>query len=357
VRIEDFDYPLPRSAIAQEPLAERDASRLLVLDRRTRERRHHAFRDLPDLLAPGDLVVVNRSRVFPARLLGQRPGGEPAEILLVRSLTGDDWEALLRPGKRLRPGTVVAIGPDLEVEILDAPAFEDGRRLVRLRPLRGTVDEALERAGHVPLPPYIRRPDREDDRHRYQTVFARERGSVAAPTAGLHFTPGLLARLQARGIERAEVVLHVGLGTFRPVQVEDVRDHRVPAEPFVLPEETAAAIARARQRGGRIVAVGTTTTRVLESRAEDIGGPAEVEAVPGPAAGVAAGAGETDLVIAPPFSFRVTDALLTNFHLPRSSLLLLVAAFAGRETVLDTYAEAVREGYRFYSYGDAMLVL
>jgi len=348
LRLEDFDYTLPEGAIAQEPLAERDASRLLVLDRATGSLRHHVFRDLPDLLAPGDLLVMNRSRVFPARLTGQRPGGGVAEVLLVRPRSEHVWEAMVRPARRLRPGTRVSVGQRegdaLDIFILDEPALPDGQRAVRVVPRRGSVAEALERLGHVPLPPYIQREDRPEDRERYQTVFARERGSVAAPTAGLHFTAALLEKLTARGIERAEVVLHVGPGTFRPVQVADVRDHAVASEPFVLPEETARAIARARARGSRVIAVGTTTTRVLETRADETGR-------------VSPGAGETALVIVPPHPFRAVDALVTNFHLPRSSLLLLVAAFAGRERILDAYDQAIAAGYRFYSYGDAMLVL
>jgi S-adenosylmethionine:tRNA ribosyltransferase-isomerase len=340
--LSDFDYDLPPDLIAQEPLPARDASRLMVLDRVTGARRHHVFRDLPDLLRPGDLVVVNRSRVFPARLRGTRPGGGQAEVLLLRDTGGDVWEALVRPARRLRPGLRVTVGEGLEVEMLDPPGHADGRRRIRLLAADGATAAALERLGRVPLPPYIRRADRPADRARYQTVYARESGSVAAPTAGLHFTPALLDRLRARGIERAEVILHVGPGTFRPVQVEDVRAHTVPAEPFRLPAETAEAVARTRARGGRVVAVGTTTTRVLETQARS-----------GP---VTAGEGETDLVVVPGFAFRAVDALVTNFHLPRSSLLLLVAAFAGRERILAAYAEAVARGYRFYSYGDAMLI-
>jgi S-adenosylmethionine:tRNA ribosyltransferase-isomerase len=343
LHISDFDYDLPPALIAQEPLARRDASRLLVLDRESGALRHHVFRDLPGLLRPGDLLVVNRSRVLPARLLGTRAGGGEAEVLLLRDLGGDVWEALVRPGRRLRVGARVHVDDALQVEVLGGPAIADGRRQVRLVARSGDAAREVERLGHVPLPPYIRREDRPGDRVRYQTVYAKERGSVAAPTAGLHFTPELLDGLQPRGIERAEVVLHVGPGTFRPVQVEDVRHHTVPAEPYVVPEETTSAIARTRARGGRVVAVGTTTTRVLETAADDHGR-------------VTAGEGETSLVIVPGYRFRAVDALVTNFHLPRSSLLLLVCAFAGRERTLEAYAEAVRQGYRFYSYGDAMLV-
>jgi len=321
----------------------RDASRLLVLSRETEQIRHHRFTDLPDLLAPGDLVVVNRSRVFPARLLGRRAGGT-AEILLLRMLGPDSWEGLVRPSRRLRIGDKVDVSGRLEVTIASGPQGADNRRRLRLMAPREDLERALEAVGRTPLPPYIRRTDRLEDKERYQTVYARESGSVAAPTAGLHFTKGTLDSLSARGIERAEVVLHIGPGTFQPVRATLVEDHRVEAEAFRLPEETALAIARARGRGGRVVAVGTTTVRVLESAAR-------------PDRGVTAQEGETKLVIVPPFRFQVVDILLTNFHLPRSSLLLLVSALAGRERVLAAYAEALREGYRFYSYGDAMLIL
>lgn len=303
----------------------------------------HVFRDLPRLLRRGDLLVVNRSRVFPARLLGRRPRGGMAEILLLRDVGDDRWEALVRPGRRLRPGAVIAIDGDLTATVESGSVGSEGRRLVWLRTAGGTVEAALDRAGHIPLPPYIRRADRPDDRDRYQTVYAREKGSVAAPTAGLHFTAELLSALHAAGVETREVVLHVGPGTFRPVTVEEIEDHRLEPEPYVIPPAAAEAIAATRARGGRVVAVGTTVVRTLEAAARDDGT-------------VNPGAGETALVIRPGFAFRVIDGLITNFHLPRSSLLLLVAAFAGREQVLSAYAEAVRRGYRFYSYGDAMLV-
>jgi S-adenosylmethionine:tRNA ribosyltransferase-isomerase len=336
-----YDYPLPPALVAQEPLAERDASRLLVLDRDTGAVDHRRFADLPRLLRPGDLLVTNRSRVLPARLLGRREGGGAAEILLVRRLPDGTWAAMVRPGRRLRAGAVVDVAPGFRVRVEGAAA---PLRAVRLLLDGLDEEEALERHGHVPLPPYIHRPDRPADRDRYQTVFARESGSVAAPTAGLHFTPALLRRIQESGVERAEIVLHVGPGTFRPVEVDDVRDHRVDPERYTIPDQAAAAIERARREGRRVVAVGTTTTRALES-AVDAGGR------------VCPGDGETGLVIVPGFRFRVAGALVTNFHLPRSSLLLLVSAFAGRERVLAAYAEAVRERYRFYSYGDAMLVV
>jgi S-adenosylmethionine:tRNA ribosyltransferase-isomerase len=316
----------------------------MVLPRRGGEIRHHVFRDLPDLLAPGDLVVVNRSRVLPARLLGRRASGGEAEVLLVRDRGEGRWEAMVRPGRHLRPGQRVTVDDDLSVVIESEALAGDGRRRVRLLSKRRDVAAGLERCGHTPLPPYIRRPDRPSDRERYQTVYAREPGSVAAPTAGLHFTPGVLARLKERGVETAEVVLHVGPGTFRPVTAERVEDHTLEPEPFSVPPETAAAVAAAGARGGKVVAVGTTAVRALETVARAEGG-------------IGSGEGETSLVIVPGHAFRVVDALVTNFHLPRSSLLLLVAAFAGRERVLQAYAAAVAQGYRFYSYGDAMLVL
>jgi S-adenosylmethionine:tRNA ribosyltransferase-isomerase len=344
VLISDFDFDLPPELIAQEPLSDRDASRLLVLDRASGAVQHRFFRELPDLLDPGDLLVMNRSRVIPARLLGHRSKGGEAEILLVRDRGEGRWEAMVRPGRHLRPGQRVTIDDDLSVMIESEALAEDGRRQVRLLSRGRDIAGALERCGHVPLPPYIRRPDRSDDRDRYQTVYAREPGSIAAPTAGLHFTPVVLERLHARDIATAEIVLHVGPGTFRPVSAPRVEDHRLPPEPYVLPAHTAEAVARARARGGRVVAVGTTSVRTLEASA--------ARGTP-----LAAGSGETDLVIVPGFRFQVVDALLTNFHLPRSSLLLLASAFAGRERVLAAYAEAIREGYRFYSYGDAMLVV
>lgn len=338
-----YDYSLPAELVAQEPPAARDASRLLVLDRTTGEVAHRRFADLPELLRPGDLLVTNRSRVFPARLLGRREGGGEAEILLVRRREADVWEAMVRPGRRLRDGAVVRIAPGFRVRI-EGPPPTPALRRVRLLHDDLDPDAAIERHGHVPLPPYIRRPDIRADHDRYQTVYAREAGSVAAPTAGLHFTPELLSRLSTRGVERAEIVLHVGPGTFRPVEATDVREHRVDPEEFTVPAGAAAAFDRARADGRRVVAVGTTTTRTLESALDASGR-------------LRAGDGETDLVIVPGFRFRAVDALVTNFHLPRSSLLLLVSAFASRERVLAAYAEAVRSRYRFYSYGDAMLLV
>jgi S-adenosylmethionine:tRNA ribosyltransferase-isomerase len=342
-KLASYDYELPPELIAQAPLPERDASRLMTLDRATGALEHGHFRELPSRLRAGDLLVTNRSRVFPARLIGRRSRGGKAEILLVRRRGGGLWDAMLRPGRRLRPGMLVDVAPGLLVQIESPPGAETVLRQVRLIAEGGSEDEALERFGHAPLPPYIRREDGPADRERYQTVYAREPGSVAAPTAGLHFTPDLLGRLEARGVERAELVLHVGPGTFRPVEVEDVRQHRVEPERATIPDATAAAVERALREGRRVVAVGTTVTRALESALDAEGR-------------LRLGERETDLVIVPGHPFRVVSALVTNFHLPGSSLLLLASAFAGREHLLAAYREAVAERYRFYSYGDAMLI-
>ena len=327
----DFDYDLPEESIAQEP-APRGESRLLVLDAEGPDR-HRRVRDLPRLLRAGDLLVLNDTRVIPARLFGQREGGGGGrmEVLLIEKADDVEWEALVRPGRRAKPGTV------LRFEELSAEVMEKREDRYRLR-FSEPIEPHLERLGHVPLPPYIRRPDREADRERYQTVYARNPGAVAAPTAGLHFTEAILEEVAAAGIGVARVTLHVGIGTFRPVSAERVEDHRMDRERYEVSEETAEAIRRTRESGGRIVAVGTTVVRTLES------------------SGGEAGSGSTELFITPGYRFRVVDVLLTNFHLPRSTLLMLVSAFAGRERVLAAYEEAVRAGYRFYSYGDAMLV-
>jgi S-adenosylmethionine:tRNA ribosyltransferase-isomerase len=347
VLLSEFDFDLPAELIAQEPAPTRSASRLLVLDRASGEIRHSSIEALPDELASGDLVVVNDTRVFAARLFGVRePSGGAVECLLLRHLGGDLWQALVHPGQKLKPGSHVRFGttrPILRAEILERHTF--GRRTIRLwREDGGDVDEAIDALGQIPLPPYIKRPAEQSDRERYQTVFAQTRGSVAAPTAGLHFTPEILERLIVRGIERTSITLHVGYGTFEPIRTEIIEEHRIHAEPFAIPASTSRAIETARAAGRRIVAVGTTTTRTLEHVARLHGGR------------VPATAGEADLYITPGFEFQVVGALLTNFHLPRSSLLVLVSAFAGRELVLRAYREAIRERYRFYSYGDAMLI-
>jgi S-adenosylmethionine:tRNA ribosyltransferase-isomerase len=330
----DFDYDLPEESIAQEP-APRGESRLLVLDAEGPDR-HRRVRDLPRLLRAGDLLILNDTRVIPARLFGEREGGGGGrmEVLLIEKTGEMEWEALVRPGRRARPGTVLRF-EELTAEVTNKT--EDGRYRLRFSE---PVEPHLDRLGHVPLPPYIRRPDRESDRERYQTVYARNPGAVAAPTAGLHFTEAILEETAAAGIGVARVTLHVGIGTFKPVSAERVEDHRMERERYEVSEETAEAIRRTRQSGGRIVAVGTTVVRTLESAA---------------LAAPAGHRGSTELFITPGFRFRVVDVLLTNFHLPRSTLLMLVSAFAGRERVLAAYEEAVRAGYRFYSYGDAML--
>jgi S-adenosylmethionine:tRNA ribosyltransferase-isomerase len=344
-----FDFHLPSEQIAQQPAAERDSARLLVLDRATGAiAAHTTVRDLPEFLRQGDLLVLNNSKVFPARLLGRRdPSGGSVECLLTRRLDADRWEALMHPGQKLHPGARVLFegaGLALRAEVLEQRYH--GRRTIRLWSDTGDeVDALVDAIGHMPLPPYIHRPDNPRDRERYQTVYARTRGSVAAPTAGLHLTPALFDRLTARGVGRAEVTLHVGYGTFKPVRVEQVEDHQVDPESFDVSPADASTISAASVEGRRVIAVGTTTTRVLETLGEQGEGR------------VAAGRGTSELFIRPGHRFRVVRGLLTNFHLPKSSLLMLVCAFAGREAVLDAYREAVARGYRFYSYGDAMLVL
>ena len=348
MRVSDFDYELPAELIAQEA-APRGTSRLLVLERATGGTAHAHMTDLPAYLAPGDLLVVNDTRVFPARLLGRRvPSGGAVECLLIaRQAEPGRWEALMHPGQKLKPGARVLFespAGQLHGEVLERRFF--GRRLVRLWSEMGAdVDALVDALGHVPLPPYIKREDRPEDRERYQTVFARKRGSVAAPTAGLHFTGDLLTALAARGVERVEITLHVGYGTFKPVRTDVVEEHTVDAEHYEIADVAASAIERARAEGRRIVVVGTTTTRALESAAASGGGR------------IRAGAGLAEAFIYPGFRFQVVSALMTNFHLPKSSLLMLVSAFAGRERILAAYREAVARRYRFYSYGDAMLIL
>ena len=333
LRTSDFDYDLPPEAIAQHP-GERGESRLLVLGRTTGERR---FAELPDLLDPGDLLVVNDTRVIPARLRARRATGGRVEILLVEREESASWWCLLRPGRRLPPGAPLAVegGPSARVE-----ERADGRfRLTFEQP----IEPLLKEIGETPLPPYIDRPVEPRDRERYQTVYAARPGAVAAPTAGLHFTPALLAALERRGIRHASLTLHVGPGTFRPVKAENPEEHVMDSERFEIPEVTAEAVAATRRNGRRVVAVGTTVVRSLETAATSDGL-------------VAGGAGRTGLYIRPGYGFRVVDRLITNFHLPRSTLLMLVCAFAGRNRVLDAYRQAVGSGFRFYSYGDAMLV-
>jgi len=350
-----FDYDLPPERIAQHPARRRDESRLLVLRRDDGSIRHGIFRDIAELIQPGDALVLNETRVFPARLVGRRTSGAPAEVLLLHPLAerpgaepppagapdATVWEALVRPGSKLRPGRWLEVSDELRVEVVDV--LPDGNRIVRLHagiPIR----DALERWGRIPLPPYVRREPEAADAERYQTVYARQEGSVAAPTAGLHFTPALLDALQDRGVHVVRLVLHVGVGTFRPVEVDDPARHVMHAEQYAVSEAAAAVLNRVRQRGGARWAVGTTVARTLETVAE-------------PDGRVHAAAGWTDLFIRPPYRFRAVDRLITNFHLPRSTLLMLVAAFGGYEPVMHAYREAVAREYRFYSYGDAMAVI
>lgn len=343
LRTRDFDYSLPERLIAQRPLARRDASRLLVLRRGDASLQDLRFQDIESLIAAGDALALNVSRVFPARLLGRKPSGAPAEILLLEPLDTDGylWRAMVRPGAKLKPGRVVEVGEDLQVAIEESA--EAGSRVVRL--MTGLApDLALETYGRVPLPPYIRREDDEGDRSRYQTVYAERVGSVAAPTAGLHFTEEILRRLTRRGVRLVRLTLHIGPGTFRPVQVDDPREHEMDAERYRIDENAAAAIEAVRAAGGRVWAVGTTTVRALESAAR-------------PDGTLEPSAARTDLFIRPGYTFRVVDRLITNFHLPRSTLLMLVAAFAGYGPTMSAYRHAVERGYRFYSYGDAMAVV
>jgi len=340
-RTSDYDFALPHELVAQEPLAERDQSRLMVLDRAGGAIRHHTFRDLPELLSPGDVLVRNVSRVIRARLLGTRDSGAPGEVLLLRPLDGNRYEAMVHPGGKLRPGRRLHVVPELDVEILEITPRRT--RIVELHtPLH--VNEAIERFGHVPLPPYIERSDTPADAERYQTVYATESGSVAAPTAGLHFSAAVLENIARRGIQTADIILHVGAGTFKPVEVDDPAEHVMHEETFTLPAGAAETLNQSRVRGGAIIAVGTTSARTLESAVGADGGFTPVTA-------------ETGIFIRPSYRWRAVDRLLTNFHLPRSTLIMLVAAFAGYELTMQAYAEAVRERYRFFSYGDAMLIM
>jgi len=360
--VSEFDFDLPADLIAQQPTGDRDGARLLHLPAGSLSIHHTSVSELPAILEPGDLLVVNNTRVFPARLLGHRvPSGGAVECLLVarvdpgaaatstgrKAEPGEEWwEALVHPGQKLKPGARLAFeGPStIHGEVIERRFF--GRRLVRLWTADGSpLGAAVDAAGHVPLPPYIRRADEAADRERYQTIFASRRGSIAAPTAGLHFSPPLVAALAARGVEIVAITLHVGYGTFQPVRATQVEDHHMEPEPYEISEPSARALTQALESGRRVIAVGTTTTRTLEAVARAHGGQ------------IVAGPGTTNLFIYPGFEFRVIRGLLTNFHLPRSSLLMLVSALAGRERVLAAYAEAVAARYRFYSYGDAMLVL
>ena len=340
-RTADYDFDLPPELIAQTPAGRRDESKMLVLDRAAGTIAHRKFTDLPEYLSAGDALVLNSSKVICARLLGTRDSGAPAEVMLIKPLGDGRYEAMVHPGGKLRPGRRVTVSPQLQVEIQE---MTDRRtRIVQLH-TGLPFDEAIERFGHVPLPPYIRRADETEDATRYQTVYAREPGSVAAPTAGLHFTEEVLDQIRKRDVSIAEVVLHVGAGTFKPVEVEDPADHVMHEEWFTISATTADLLNATRDRGGSITAVGTTAVRTLESAVSSD-------------RRFAPTSGETAIFIRPGFKFRAVDRLLTNFHLPRSTLLMLVAAFAGYDLVTEAYQAAIAERYRFYSYGDAMLIL
>jgi S-adenosylmethionine:tRNA ribosyltransferase-isomerase len=356
MKVSDFDYDLPPERIAQRPLAERDASRLLLLDRETGALEDRTFREFPELLRGDELIVVNNARVLPARLFGRREGiraerhgagnaqflSAQIEVLLVRPLGEDVWECLVRPGRKVPAGERILFG-DGELEGVVEGRGDFGLRIVRFA-AKGNFREIVERLGHVPLPPYIKRADEAGDRERYQTVYARQGSAVAAPTAGLHFTPEAIERIRARGVAIAEITLEVGLGTFEPVRTERIEEHKIHKERYEMSEAASEAIGRAKREGRPVLAVGTTVVRALEDAAAKNGGT------------VRAGKAEAEIFLLPGAEFRVVDQLLTNFHLPQSTLLALVCAFAGREHALAAYRHAVADGYRFYSYGDCMLI-
>lgn len=337
----DFYYDLPKELIAQTPAERRDGSRLMVMDRKSGEVEHRRFYEIIDYLSDGDVLVLNRSRVIPARLIGKRdtgPDGASVEILLLRRLGADRWEAIVRPGRKCRPSDKIIFGDgELCAEINEIK--EDGNRILTFKCRSGSVDDAIHRIGEMPLPPYI--TSRDSDRERYQTVYSKEEGSAAAPTAGLHFTEDLLRKIEAKGVRIVTVLLHVGLGTFRPVKEKEIRDHVMHSEWFSVSEEAADTI---NNRTGRLIAVGTTSCRVLESVSDESGK-------------IKAGEGETAIYIYPGYKFKAIDGLITNFHLPESTLIMLVSAFSSRENVLAAYKEAVREKYRFFSFGDAMFIV
>ncbi|MCD7981468.1 MAG: tRNA preQ1(34) S-adenosylmethionine ribosyltransferase-isomerase QueA [Clostridiales bacterium] len=341
MKTSDFYFDLPQEQIAQDPLEDRSASRLLVLDRETGKTEHTVFKNISDYLNPGDCLVLNNTKVIPARLFGEREGtGAQIEILLLRRRENDIWETLVKPGKKAKPGTRILFGGGLLTgEVIDI--VEDGNRLIQFS-YDGIFEEILDRLGQMPLPPYITHELK--DKNRYQTVYAKYDGSAAAPTAGLHFTPELLRQVREAGVDIAEVTLHVGLGTFRPVKAENVTDHHMHSEFYQITEEAADVINRTKGRGGRVICVGTTSCRTIESAADESGQ-------------IRPCSGWTDIFIYPGYRFKVLDGLITNFHLPESTLLMLVSALAGREHVLAAYEEAVRTGYRFFSFGDAMLII
>ena len=340
MNLHDFYYELPQELIAQDPLEDRSGSRLLCLDRASKTVSHHVFREIIDMLEPGDCLVLNDTKVIPARLMGSKVGTDAKiEVLLLKRLEDRVWETLVKPGKKAKPGTNISFGDGLLTgEVLGV--VEDGNRLIRFD-YEGFFEEILDRLGQMPLPPYI--THRLQDKNRYQTVYAKHDGSAAAPTAGLHFTKELLEKIREKGVQIVRITLHVGLGTFRPVKVENITEHHMHSEYYVVEEDAARKINETKQKGGRVIPVGTTSCRTLESAAGEDGI-------------LRAGSGWTDIFIYPGYRFRVTDCLITNFHLPESTLLMLVSALAGREQIMAAYEEAVRERYRFFSFGDAMFI-
>ena len=340
MNIKEFYYDLPEELIAQDPLTDRSSSRLLTLDKNSGAFSHHVFRDIVDFLNPGDCLVINNTKVIPARLMGEKEGtGAGIEVLLLKRKENDVWETLVKPGKKARPGARISFGNGLLVgEVVDV--VEEGNRLIKFE-YEGIFEEILDQLGQMPLPPYI--THRLEDKNRYQTVYAKHDGSAAAPTAGLHFTPELLEKIKAKGIRIAEVTLHVGLGTFRPVKVENILDHHMHSEFYMVEEEQAAMINETKKNGGRVICVGTTSCRTIESATGEDGI-------------LRAGSGWTEIFIYPGYQFKILDALITNFHLPESTLLMLISALAGRDNVMAAYEEAVKERYRFFSFGDAMFI-
>ncbi len=337
--VNEFDYELPEELIAQDPLEDRASSRLLILDKETGQLQHRTFRDIREEIHPGDCLVINNTRVIPARLYGTREGtGALVEVLLLKRIGGDLWETLVRPGKKARPGMVLDFGGQMKGTVEDI--VEDGNRRIRFS-YEGIFEEILDRLGEMPLPPYI--THKLKDRERYQTVYAKYDGSAAAPTAGLHFTQELLEEIRAKGVRIAEITLHVGLGTFRPVKVDKVEEHHMHSEFYQVSEEAADLVNRTRAEGGRIIAVGTTSCRTLESASDEAGV-------------LHAGSGNTDIFIYPGYQFKIVDALITNFHLPKSTLMMLVSALAGKDNIMHAYQEAIRERYRVFSFGDAMFI-
>ena len=341
MKTSDFYFDLPKELIAQDPLEDRSSSRLLVLDRKTGAREHRIFRDIVEYLNPGDCLVINNTKVIPARLYGAKEGTQAKiEILLLKRREGDVWETLVKPGKKAKPGTKISFGDGLLTgEVLDV--VDEGNRLIKFT-YDGIFEEILDQLGQMPLPPYI--THQLKDKNRYQTVYAKHDGSAAAPTAGLHFTPELLRQIEEKGVKIAHVTLHVGLGTFRPVKVEDVTPHHMHSEYFFIEEDQAKLINDTKAAGGRVIAVGTTSCRTLESA---VGEDGKLKAT----------SGWTDIFIYPGYQFKVIDALITNFHLPESTLLMLVSALAGKENIMNAYEEAVKERYRFFSFGDAMFIM